>query len=103
MGYNDQRTMLQLVVYLATLASILTLMRLLGTTRRQQAIACTGQTTQSVLLWFHSPAGRFRLPAHPAPHTRRAGGPGCPALRAGYEYPIKVGHNRVQQPNRGTP
>lgn len=72
-GYNDQPTMLQLVVYLATLASILTLMRLLGTTRRQQAIACTGQTTQSVLLWFHSPAGRVSPPGSPGASHEKGG------------------------------
>ena len=38
-GYNDQPTMLQLVVYLATLASISTLMRPFGATSRKPAIA----------------------------------------------------------------
>jgi high-affinity iron transporter len=38
-GYNDQPTWLQLVVYLATLASIFALMRLFGTTPRKQALA----------------------------------------------------------------
>jgi high-affinity iron transporter len=38
-GYTDQPTYLQLLVYLATLASIFTLMRLLGTTPRKQALA----------------------------------------------------------------
>lgn len=38
-GYNDHPTMLQLVVYLATLASILIMMRLFGTAPRKQALA----------------------------------------------------------------
>jgi hypothetical protein len=38
-GYNDQPTWLQLVVYLATLASIFALMRFFGTTPRKQALA----------------------------------------------------------------
>jgi high-affinity iron transporter len=38
-GYADQPTYLQLVVYLATLASIFVLMRLFGTTPRKRAIA----------------------------------------------------------------